>query len=296
MYHQVSPHELEVNSEGCAFDRRRTELAQRHFHSTYETQPKHETAKCFVPSYSTSLQYGKPNVGSFYHDQTQFTSNGGQSFHESVFSAVQIQSAPYPVEGYAPLPVTFLPYNQCSLASSYPPGYEGLSNELNYDDNPNGRNFVAPQYEMVVPDCYNYMNTHKLNQVQMEALGVQHNPCSPNAHIPDRNTEVETSTCRSPEIVLNQQDITAARDSVPNSCTTNYRAPKEVPSIVRVATISPRPSNEPKRHSANVGESLAKCKRRGSFKEKSVDFEECEDENNLANAPIFQMLCELSKA
>ena len=102
-----------------------------------------------------------------------------------------------------------------------------------------------------------------------------------------------------PEIALSQQDIAAARGSVPYSYTTNSRAPMEVP-ILKIATISRRPSNKqqekPKRHSANVVESLAQCKRQGSLQEKSLDFEDSGDEYNLASAPIFQILCEICKA
>jgi len=300
MYHQVSANDLEVNCEGRVFDPMRTELSQRHFHSTHETQHEHETTKCFVPPYSTSLQYGKPNVGSFYPKQAQFTSNGGQSCHESVFRGVQIQSAPYPVQGYAPLPVMFLPYNQASMPSSYHTRSEGQSNELNYDDNTNSRNFVAPQCEMVVPDYYNYRKAHQINQVQIGAPGVQHNSWSTNSRIPERNTQVETSTWGYQEMSLNQQDCAAARGSIHYSCISNLRSPKKKVPILKIATISLRPSNKqqekPKRHSANAVESLAQCKRQGSLKKKSLDFEGSENECNLSNAPIFQILCEISKA
>jgi len=185
------------------------------------------------------------------------------------------------------------------MPCSFPPGSEGQRNELNYNHNPNGRNFVAPQCEIVVPACYNYGKAHQLDQAEIGAVEVQPNSWSIKGHVSDRDTEADTSTWGYPEMALNRQNIVAAHGSVPYSCTMISRAPKEV-AISKIATISIRPGSQekqkPKRQCTNAVQTLAQCKGQGSLKEKSLDFEDSENEYNLANAPIFQILCAISKS
>jgi len=65
------------------------------------------------------------------------------------------------------------------------------------------------------------------------------------------------------------------------------------PAMVKVARISPRPNRMRPKTSSSVGVGTVNKKQYDGLKRKSVDDSRCE--MDLKNAPVFQILCEISK-
>jgi len=65
--------------------------------------------------------------------------------------------------------------------------------------------------------------------------------------------------------------------------------------MVKVARISPRPNRMRPKTSSSVGESFVNKKKYDGLLTKSVDFKDSRREMDLKNAPVFQILCEISK-
>jgi len=67
--------------------------------------------------------------------------------------------------------------------------------------------------------------------------------------------------------------------------------PQSNETILKVAKISPTPSKKQLMRTKTLFENIVNKK---IEKEKSVDFQASEHDIDLSNAPLFQMLCEIS--
>jgi len=65
--------------------------------------------------------------------------------------------------------------------------------------------------------------------------------------------------------------------------------------VLRVAKISPRPRRMRPKTLSSVGMTILNKKMEGGLKKKSDDFQDNRLEDYLKNAPLFQILCEISK-
>eukprot|EP00495_Collosphaeridae_sp_1-RS-2012_P004531 TRINITY_DN382_c0_g1_i3.p1 TRINITY_DN382_c0_g1~~TRINITY_DN382_c0_g1_i3.p1 ORF type:complete len:67 (-),score=4.36 TRINITY_DN382_c0_g1_i3:267-467(-) len=65
--------------------------------------------------------------------------------------------------------------------------------------------------------------------------------------------------------------------------------------MIRVARISARPNIMRPRTSSSVGETFVNKKKYDGLITKSVDFQDSIRKMDLKNAPVFQILCEISK-
>jgi len=65
--------------------------------------------------------------------------------------------------------------------------------------------------------------------------------------------------------------------------------------VLRVARISPRPRRMRPKTSSSVGITIVNKKMNDGLKKKSDDFQDKRLEDDLKNAPLFQILCEISK-
>jgi len=99
-----------------------------------------------------------------------------------------------------------------------------------------------------------------------------------------------------PAIALNQQNVSAA-SSISHSDVTCHSDCEEV-QILKIATISPRPgSNHPKKPKEKFEVILKKIERHTREESeiaKPLDLGYNKQQYDLANAPIFQILCEIT--
>jgi len=65
--------------------------------------------------------------------------------------------------------------------------------------------------------------------------------------------------------------------------------------VLKVARISPRPNKMRSKTSSSVGITIVNKKMNDGLKKKSDDFQDKRLEDDLKNAPLFQILCEISK-
>jgi len=85
------------------------------------------------------------------------------------------------------------------------------------------------------------------------------------------------------------------RESGVNNGSYSLRYPVTKPAMVKVARISPRPNRMRPKTSFGFGVTTVNKKQYDGLLRKSDDFQDSRCEMDLKNAPVFQILCEISK-
>jgi len=291
--HEMIPHEVNVTFPEYASAPVQGTQTWSFAQSTNETQRNHEISRCFVPPYFGNVW---PQVGSSYSEHAQFITNKNYMFNEPESSRV-VSRALYPEQENVPLPPMFLHHDQFRMPDPYLPAYEGIENSQVFKGSSNPENFSAPQFGgMAVPYCY---TSGKLQHVaNMEATAFYLENSSRVADGQPQAQEVEPVAGKfcEPDIALNQQYASAA-SSVSHSDVTCPNASEEV-RILKIATISPRPGSnhpiKPKDKFAVILKKNERPTRKESEIAKPLDLGYNEQQYDLANAQIFQILCEIT--
>jgi len=260
-----------------------------------KTQQQWKISNGFALPYSASSRYVKPQVGIFQEGQTLLITNEDLSFHEPVPSAVVNQISPCAVHRNASVPVIQLPFNHYSMPYPYPPGFVGKQNAQNFDQNRSFGIFSAPQSNMVFQDYNRVGKSHHLYQKNRSANGMQHNLMVKDGLILEREAVTIPVPLGYPEIPPLQRIMSTDCRRVSPHRSSSSRTKKKG-QIFKIATISPRPSsqqpNKTKNQFSTSLEPLTQSQKKRSVKGKSFDSVNSQTVYDLANAPIFQVLCE----
>lgn len=261
--------------------------------STNETQRNHEIPRCFVPPYSGNVW---PQVGSCYSEHAQFITNKNYSFNKPESSGV-VSRTFYPEQENVPLPSMFLHRDQFGMPDPYLPAYEGIENSQVFKGSSDCGNFSAPPFGgMGVPYCYTSGKLQNVANMNGTSYYLENSLRVADGQPQEQEVEPVAGKFCEPEIALNQQYVSAA-SSVSHSDVTCPNASKKV-QILKIATISPRPgSNHPKKPKDKFAAILKKIERptlEESEMAKPLDLGYNEQQYDLANAPIFQILCEIT--
>jgi len=261
---------------------------------TNETQRNHEISRCFLAPYSGNLGNVWPQLGSCYSEQDQFIMKKNYSFNNPVSSKV-VSRALYPEQANAPLPSMFPRWDQFSVRDPYLPAYEGIENGWVVKGSSDRGPFCAPPFGgMAVPYCYTTGKPQHVTNMKGTAFCSENSSRVGEGQPQEQEVEPVAVKFYEPEIKSIVQNASVAW-SVCRSDVTCPNAFKEV-QILKVATISPRPgSNHPKKPKDKFAVILEKNEqhtREESEIAKPLDLGNQEQQYDLANAPIFQMLCE----
>jgi len=296
MYHQIYSKNVKIPRCNSAFEPIQPDYEGRFLKSIHETKQSHGITNCTIPQYSKGFENDRPQARDFFHE-VWCGMNGGQSFHDPFYSGGVNQTGAYPDRDES-LAYMHQQSNQYSIQYQYPPGLKGKVNSQNIEHNFHHRNSSAYQCGEELPNCYEHGKSYCLKQASNEDTGLKHNYRVRGSSIYDSEVVTNKGTLGCSEIASKWRKLTAECSSSRYKGTTSSLASQEIP-ILKIATILPRPSSKQpdktKSQFSAYSKPLTQCQRQGSMSKKSFDFGEHE-QDDLLNAPIFQILCELSEA